>query len=56
MPIIELAQALRAGNAVELWATDPAAHGDVEAFVEATGHVLLRMETTGFLKVLVQPK
>jgi tRNA 2-thiouridine synthesizing protein A len=56
MPIIELAQALRTGNAVELWATDPAAHGDVVAFVEATGHTLRTVDTTDFLKVVVHPR
>lgn len=41
MPIIELAKALRSHHEVELWADDPAAGGDLHAFCEATGHVLL---------------
>lgn len=40
-PIIELAKALRGSAEVELWADDPAARGDLEAFCEATGHVLV---------------
>lgn len=39
-PIIELAKALREHPEVELWADDPAARGDLDAFVAATGHVL----------------
>lgn len=37
-PIIELAKALRAHASVELWADDPAAWADLEAFGQATGH------------------
>ncbi len=37
-PIIELAKALRGHGEVELWADDPAAWADVEAFGQATGH------------------
>ncbi|MFT3709339.1 MAG: sulfurtransferase TusA family protein [Archangium sp.] len=40
VPIIELAKALRAHPMVELWADDPAARGDLNAFLEATGHRL----------------
>lgn len=40
MPIIELAKALRAHPVVELWADDPAAWPDLDAFLEATGRVL----------------
>jgi TusA-related sulfurtransferase len=40
-PIIELARALKTGApAVELWADDPAAWGDLHAFCQATGHRL----------------
>jgi TusA-related sulfurtransferase len=42
VPIIELAKALRAHAEVELWADDPAARGDLHAFLEATGHRLTR--------------
>lgn len=41
MPIIELAKALRAHDEVELWADDPAARVDVEAFSASTGHQIL---------------
>ncbi len=40
-PIIDLAKALRTQEQVELWADDPAAWGDLRAFVEATGHRLV---------------
>jgi len=40
-PIIELAKALRVHEVVELWADDPAAWGDLNAFVDATGHRLV---------------
>jgi TusA-related sulfurtransferase len=40
-PIIELAKALRSHRQVELWADDPAARGDLHAFLEATGHHLV---------------
>jgi TusA-related sulfurtransferase len=42
MPIIELAKALRQHAQVELWADDPAARGDLNAFLDATGHRLER--------------
>ncbi|MBL8911262.1 MAG: sulfurtransferase TusA family protein [Archangium sp.] len=41
MPIIELARALRSHARVELWADDPAARGDLNAFLSATGHALI---------------
>ena len=41
MPIIELAKALRSHARVELWADDPAARGDLNAFLSATGHALI---------------
>ncbi|MFZ5445938.1 MAG: sulfurtransferase TusA family protein [Myxococcota bacterium] len=37
-PIIELAKTLRRAALVELWADDPAAWADLEAFLSATGH------------------
>lgn len=40
-PIIDLARALKGAGLVELWADDPAAHGDLQAFCQATGHELL---------------
>ncbi len=43
-PIVELAKALRGAALVELWADDPAARADVEAFCAATGHALLRLD------------
>ncbi len=39
-PIIELARALKQHAEVELWADDPAAWGDLEAFAQATGRVI----------------
>jgi TusA-related sulfurtransferase len=39
-PIIELAKALKTSSIVELWADDPAARGDLEAFCSAVGHRL----------------
>lgn len=47
MPIIELAKALRAHDEVELWADDPAAEGDVEAFSSSTGHRILASSQRG---------
>lgn len=43
MPIVELARALSRWPEVELWADDPAAEGDLRAFADATGHVLLEV-------------
>ncbi|MEW6431687.1 MAG: sulfurtransferase TusA family protein [Myxococcota bacterium] len=37
-PIIELAKALQAHARVELWADDPAARADLDAFAAGTGH------------------
>lgn len=58
LPIVELSQTLRAqppGAVVELWATDPAVHGDLEAFCSATGHVLVSFSSEGeILKALVR--
>ena len=48
-PIIELARALRTFPEVELWDDDPAAWGDLHAFAEATGHLLLTPMTKGRL-------
>ena len=48
-PIIELARALRAFAEVELWADDPAAWGDLQAFAQATGHLLATPVTHGRL-------
>ncbi|MFO0597512.1 MAG: sulfurtransferase TusA family protein [Myxococcaceae bacterium] len=55
-PIIELAKALRAHPNVELWADDPAARGDLDAFVAATGHTLVHLGTTGLLRAVVRRK
>jgi len=53
-PIIELAKALRRHPVVELWADDPAARGDLDAFLEATGHVLVTAGLAeGPLRVIV---
>lgn len=53
LPIIELARALRAASPIELWADDPAAAADLDAFCQATGHRLVRREKTPFLRALV---
>ena len=53
MPIIELAKALKTHPEVELWADDPAAWGDGDAFVEATGRGLaLQGERAGPLRAV----
>jgi TusA-related sulfurtransferase len=47
LPILALARALREqpdGGLVELWATDPAAEADVQAFCAATGNLLETLE------------
>jgi TusA-related sulfurtransferase len=57
MPIIELARALRQWPEVELWADDPAAWGDLYAFAEATGHLLLTPPQPGrLLRALIRHK
>ena len=48
-PIIELVKALQRWPEVELWADDPAAWGDVYAFVSATGHQLLTPQREGWV-------
>lgn len=53
-PIIDLAKALKFHPRVELWADDPAAKGDVEAFCVATGHALEMLTDDGVLQVLVR--
>jgi TusA-related sulfurtransferase len=56
-PIIELAKALRAHALVELWADDPAARADLEAFCEATGHELVTSShLEGPLKAVIRLK
>jgi tRNA 2-thiouridine synthesizing protein A len=44
-PIVQLAKALKIHPEVELWADDPAAEKDVEAFCEATGSKLVEKLT-----------
>ena len=57
MPIIELAKALKTWPEVELWADDPAAWGDLHAFAEATGHVLLTLPVRGrLLRAVIRHK
>lgn len=56
-PIIELAKALRAHALVELWADDPAARADLDAFCAATNHRLERSDVSGWqLRALVRRK
>ena len=55
VPIIELALALKAHPVVELWATDPAARGDLAAFARATGHALESQDAApGLLRAVVR--
>ena len=57
LPIVELAKALQRWPEVELWADDPAAWGDLYAFVAATGHVVTVPPTQGpQLKAVVRRK
>ena len=53
-PIIELAKALRSYAEVELWADDPAAWGDLQAFSEATGHPIVEGDARALLRAVVQ--
>ena len=53
LPIIELAKALRGTCPIELWADDPAAGPDLEAFCQATGHQVIKLEQTPFLRAVV---
>jgi TusA-related sulfurtransferase len=52
-PIIQLAKALRNHAVVELWADDPAASADVEAFAEATNSVVFQRRCVGALLQVV---
>ncbi len=52
-PIIELAKALKGHADVELWADDPAAWGDLQAFSEATGHPIVEGEAKPLLRAIV---
>ena len=55
LPIIELAKALRAHREVELWADDPAARADLDAFCAATGHALVASDdAAGLLRAVVR--
>ncbi|MGQ0505997.1 MAG: sulfurtransferase TusA family protein [Myxococcaceae bacterium] len=52
VPIVELAKAVRksrAGDEIELLATDPAMEGEVRAWCDATGHLLLEQAREGDL-------
>lgn len=53
MPIIELAKALKLAPRVELWADDPAALGDLRAFVQVTGHLLEVVVSASALQAVV---
>lgn len=53
MPIIELAKALRAHQRVELWADDPAALVDLQAFIKGTGHLLEQVGSGAVLQAVV---
>jgi TusA-related sulfurtransferase len=54
LPIIELARALKNAPLVELWADDPAARGDLEAFAQATGHRVLQQADGPPFRAVVQ--
>lgn len=53
LPIIELAKALRAASPIELWADDPAAAADLEAFCQVTGHRLQQLDRGPLLRAVV---
>ena len=48
-PIIDLAKALKSAPEVELWADDPAARGDLDAFCASTGDALVAVSGEGGL-------
>lgn len=57
VPIIELAKGLRVAEVVELWADDPAAWGDLLAFLEGTGHEQVAVERAGrVLRAVIRRK
>jgi TusA-related sulfurtransferase len=57
LPIIELAKALKSHDEVELWADDPAARADLQAFCSATGHQLVsEASKERLLKALIRHK
>jgi tRNA 2-thiouridine synthesizing protein A len=50
LPVLKLAREARerpTGAVLKVWATDPAAAGDLKAWCEATGHVLLALTLDG---------
>lgn len=49
LPIIALARVLRDAPEAELWADDPAARADLDAFCAATGHELVAADAAGGL-------
>jgi TusA-related sulfurtransferase len=53
-PIIALAMGLKAHLEVELWADDPAAEADLNAFIDATGHKLMKVDVAGLLRAIVR--
>jgi len=52
-PIIELAKALKAHPIVEVWADDPAARADLDAFASSTGHRVAEVAAGRVLKAVV---
>lgn len=52
-PIIELAKALKAHARVELWADDPAARADLDAFAASTGHRVAEARGGAVLQAVV---
>ncbi len=57
LPIVDLARALKLHERVELWATDPAARGDLDSFCLSTGHQLKKVWVEGgVLKAWVERK
>jgi tRNA 2-thiouridine synthesizing protein A len=57
MPIVLLARALKQHPLVELTADDPAAHADLLAFAEGTGHEVVKLSHAGrVLTALVRRK
>lgn len=57
-PITDLFRAYRTsqvGDEIEIWATDPAAKSDIEAWAERSGNkVLEEVQETGYLRIVVR--
>lgn len=52
-PIIDVAHALKHHAEVELWADDPAARADLEAFAQVSGHRLIALVPARVLQAVL---